>query len=151
MHEERVGPKPVADGSAGATTLASSSRHLITLTSQSPPVDPCNDSGVSEGATEALRRGSPALLRAGLLQMLGAGRSQWSADAHELAVALAPYYDCALRLGLDPTPLFDQAAEAGPPEVRDAVRDFGRRQDVRPGAFGYVLAETPDGPRYDRT
>jgi hypothetical protein len=89
------------------------------------------------------------LLRAGLLQMLGAGRSRWSADAHELHVALAPYFDCAERLGLDPVALFDQVAETGAPELREEVRAFARRDDVTPEAFGYTIVESPDGPRYE--
>ena len=100
------------------------------------------------GATEALRRDSPALLRAGILQMLGADRARWSADTRDLLVALAPYYDCAGRLGVDPCALFEQVAEAGPPELTDAVRDFGRRNDVTLAAFGWTVVETPDGPRY---
>ena len=46
--------------------------------------------------------------------MLAAGRSGWSTDASELPRALAPYHDCARRLGLDPVAVFDQVAEAGP-------------------------------------
>jgi hypothetical protein len=112
-------------------------------------VDPATVPLVSDGATEALRRKSPALLRAGILQMLGAGRSRWSADPGELLVALAPYYDCAHRLGVDSASLFGQVAEAGPPELLAAVRDFGRRDDVSPAAFGWAVVETPEGPRYD--
>lgn len=89
------------------------------------------------------------MLRAGLLQMLGAGRSRWSTDVHDLHVALAPYFDCALRLGLDPVALFDQAAETGPPELREEVRAFARRDDVTPAAFGYSVVESPTGPRYE--
>jgi hypothetical protein len=81
--------------------------------------------------------------------MLGAERARWSADNRDLLVALAPYYDCAGRLGLDPATMFDQVAEAGPPELTAAVRDFGRRDDVTLAAFGWTVVETPDGPRYD--
>ena len=80
--------------------------------------------------------------------MLGADRARWSADTHDLLVALAPYYDCARRLGIDPQALFGQVAEAGPPELLDAVRDFGRRDDVTLAAYGWTVVETPDGPSY---
>jgi len=83
--------------------------------------------------------------------MLAAGRSGWAADPGELPRALAPYHDCARRLGLDPVAVFDQVAEAGPPELRDAVRAFGRRDDVTLAAFGSAVVEAPDGPRYERT
>ena len=83
--------------------------------------------------------------------MLAAGRSGWSTDPRELQLALAPYHDCARRLGLDPVAVFDQVAEAGPPELRDAVREFGRRDDVTLAAFGSAVVETADGPRYERT
>jgi hypothetical protein len=89
------------------------------------------------------------LLRAGILQMLGADRARWSADTRDLLVALVPYYDCARRLGIDPAELFGQVAKAGPPELLEAVRDFGRRDDVTLAAFGWTVVETPDGPRYD--
>ena len=82
--------------------------------------------------------------------MLGAGRAQWSADGRDLFVALAPFYDCARQLGLDPATFFAQVAESGPPELREAVRDFGKL-DVTLAAYGYALVATPDGPRYEIT
>jgi hypothetical protein len=44
---------------------------------------------------------------------------------------------------------FDAVAEEGPPSLREIVREFGRRTDVTPEAFGYVVTDTSDGPRYD--
>jgi hypothetical protein len=69
-------------------------------------------------------------------------------DDRDVMLALAPYHDCARRLGLDSTAFFEQVANAGPPRFRDLVRGFGRRHDVTPAAFGYRLVETSDGPSY---
>jgi hypothetical protein len=103
-----------------------------------------------EGPTRALRQRSPDVLRAGLLSMLvrydSAGREP---DVRVVLWSLAPYHDCAIRLDLDPTAFFDEVADAGPPRLRELVRDFGRRSDTAPEAFGgYALTETADGPAY---
>jgi hypothetical protein len=39
---------------------------------------------------------------------------------------------------------------AGPPTVRSTVTEFGRRTDVTPEAFGFVVEWDEDGPRYGR-
>lgn len=101
------------------------------------------------GPTRALRERSPELLRTSLEQMLRRGDAQWLLDRRDLAVALAPYHDCARRLGLDPQAVFDAAAEAAPPELHEFIRSFGRRSDVTPTAFGFAVLSTPDGPRYE--
>src|SRR4051812_41305439 len=72
--------------------------------------------------TQALRSGSVEALRAELLRLLVAG---WDLDLRDLLVGLAPYHDCAARLGVDPAALFAEVSAAGPPELRDAVRGFG--------------------------
>jgi hypothetical protein len=104
---------------------------------------------VIEVPTRAVRAQAPDVLRDGLLRMLIDGEDEWVKDWRDLLVALAPYHDCARRLGLDPVVLFDAVAGLGPLSVGTLVRDFGRRTDVTPEAFGYVVTETPDGPRYD--
>ena len=101
-----------------------------------------------DAASQALREGSPEVLRAGLRDLLVDGRLQWVRDGRDLLVSLAPYHDCARRLGLDVEAVFDAAADAGSPTVRDLVREFGRRRDVRLRAFGFLLEKGPDGPRY---
>jgi hypothetical protein len=104
---------------------------------------------VIETPTRALRAQAPEVLRAGLLRSLIEGEDESVKDWRDLLVGLAPCHDCARRLGLDPVVLFDAVAEEGPPSLREIVRDFGRRTDVTPEAFGYVVTDTSDGPRYD--
>jgi hypothetical protein len=103
-----------------------------------------------EGPTQALRKNSPELLRTQLLRMLEAYQKQQPEPAiRDILWSLAPYRDCSYRLGLDPATFFDQVAAAGPPQLREVVRDFGRRTDTSPEAFGgYALVETPEGPSY---
>jgi hypothetical protein len=103
---------------------------------------------VIETPTRALRAQAPEVLRAGLLRLLIEGEDEWVKDWRDLLVGLAPCHDCARRLGLDPVVLFDAVAEEGPPSLREIVRDFGRRTDVTPEAFGYVVTDTSDAPRY---
>src|SRR5690348_12418143 len=103
---------------------------------------------MDDGATRALRAGSASILRVGLLRLLTNGRAQWRGDVRDLYVALALYHDCATRLGLDPTEVFEEVADDGPVELRAAVRAFGRRKDVTPEAFGFAVEERSDGPRY---
>jgi hypothetical protein len=102
-------------------------------------------------ASEALRARSAELLHERLVSDLVDGEQQWLQDPRDLMVALAPFHDCAQRLGLDPTIAFREAAENGPESLRDVVTAFGERRDVTPVAFGYVVAEGPKGPSYQRT
>ncbi|HXH97044.1 MAG TPA: hypothetical protein VNH40_07520 [Gaiellaceae bacterium] len=104
-----------------------------------------------DGPTRALRSRSPELLRADLARLVVEGRAQWLLDWRDLLVALAPYHDCATRLGLDPTAEFAAVAAAGPEELRDLIRSFGRRDDITPGAFGFRLVDAAEGPRYEWT
>src|SRR3954467_5791402 len=104
-----------------------------------------------DGATEALRTRSPDALLAGLHRLLTEHEQTWLLDWRDLLVALAPYHDCARRLGLDPATVFDTAATAGPPSLADHVRTFGRRTDITPRAFAFTVVDTPDGPAYRAT
>jgi hypothetical protein len=63
--------------------------------------------------TQALRERAPELLRSGLREVLVDGEEEWLKDWRDLLVALAPHHDCALRLGLDPTVLFDETGQEG--------------------------------------
>jgi hypothetical protein len=101
--------------------------------------------------SEALRARSPELLHELLVSDLLDGEQEWLEDPRDLMVALAPYHDCAQRLGLDPAIAFREAAESGPESLREFVTEFGERRDVTPSAFGYVVAEGPTGPSYQRT
>ena len=102
-----------------------------------------------DAATDALRRGSPGELKAGLLRLLNEGELQWLQDRRDLLVAMAPYYDCARRLELEPATFFTAVADEGPLALADIVRSFGERSDVTPSAFGYRLVMTPAGATYE--
>ena len=102
-------------------------------------------------ASEALRAKSPELLRERLIADLLDGEQEWLRDDRDLMVALAPFHDCARRLGLDVAAEFREAAERGPESLRDVVTTFGERRDVTPGAFAYALVEGPRGPSYQRS
>src|SRR3954453_14958630 len=97
--------------------------------------------------TQALPSGSVESLRAELLRLLVARRDL---DLRDLLVGLAPYLDCAARLGVDPAALFAEVSAAGPPELRDAVRGFGQRPDIRPEEWGFAVVDTVDGPGYQQ-
>ena len=105
---------------------------------------------VIETPTRALREKAPKLLRDGVLRDLVEGEDEWLKDWRDLLVVLAPYHDCARRLGLDVAVLFEEVAEQTPEPLRGLVRRFGARTDVTPGAFGFCVLETPDGPQYSR-
>jgi hypothetical protein len=104
---------------------------------------------VIDAATDALRRGSPDALKAGLLRVLHDGELQWLQDRRDLLVAMAPYYDCARRLELDPAAFFGAVADEAPLALADIVRSFGERGDVTPAAFGFRLVMSPEGATYE--
>ena|ERR1700744_2486002 len=98
--------------------------------------------------TGALRSNSIDALRAGLLKTLTAGQRTWQQDSRDLMVALAPFHDCAARLGADPAKFFADVADNAPPGLADLVRTFGARTDITPAAFGFTVRQTPAGPEY---
>jgi hypothetical protein len=100
--------------------------------------------------THALRARDPEAFRAELRALLHADPEDWERDWRDLLVALAPFHDCARRLGLDVVAELDAAAADGPPSIADHVRAFGRRGDVTLEAFGHALEDGPGGPRYVR-
>ena len=105
---------------------------------------------IDEPPTEALRLRSPDALRGALLSLLREGEQDWLQDDRDLMVAMAPYHDCATRLGLDPARLFDDVAREAPQALADTVRTFGQRTDITPSAFGFSLTTSEDGTAYER-
>jgi hypothetical protein len=91
------------------------------------------------------------LLHERLISDLLDGEQEWLRDHRDLMAVLAPFHDCARRLGLDVAVAFREAAEGGPESLREVVTAFGERHDATPGAFGYVLVEGPKGPSYQRS
>jgi hypothetical protein len=101
--------------------------------------------------TRILRGGNAGALTAELLGLLLEHEDEYLHDPRELMLTLAPYHHCARRLGEDPGELFDTVAAGAPATLRDAVRTFGRRDDIDAEAFGFAIVETADGPEYLRT
>jgi hypothetical protein len=97
--------------------------------------------------SEALRTGSLATLRLGLTDYLR--RSAGFLDARDVMTGLAPYHDCARRLGGDTAAVFAEAATNLSSDVRDLAVTFGQRVDVTLSAFSWELDHDPtEGPTY---
>src|SRR5688572_10670890 len=99
-------------------------------------------------ASKALRARSPDLLRQLLVADLRDGEQEWTKDHRDLMVMLAPYHDCAQRLGLDPAEELRDAAADGPPSLREVVHTFGERHDVTLASFDYSVTQRPEGLSY---
>jgi hypothetical protein len=72
-------------------------------------------------------------------------------DWRDVLIDLAPFFDCAERIEVDPVGLFDEASVDLPDDVRAIAERFARRTDVTLDAFGWTLAMTKDGPCYQPT
>lgn len=101
-----------------------------------------------EELTLALREGSLEHMRAGLVQLLARQGDEEVSDWRDLLMDLAPYHDCARRLGQDPRVLFEWVARQLPADVAGTVRALGKREDFAPEEFGFTLVDEADGPRY---
>lgn len=99
----------------------------------------------------ALRRRSAEQLRTGLTDYLVASAPTVGTDFRDVLVGMAPFYDCAERLGMDPVTLFDEASRDLEPEAKALARDFARRSDIDLGSFAWELVETPEGLCYRPT
>lgn len=102
-------------------------------------------------ATDALRARSPELLVSGLVETLTEGERDGQRTFATCSSRSRHFHDCARRLGLDAADVFRQAAELGPPELRETVIEFGRRTDISPAAFAFAVEDAPGGPRYRST
>lgn len=96
-------------------------------------------------ATAALRDKSQSTLHGGLIWTL---RAYDGKDSRDLMLSLAPFHDCARRLGLDVGEVFNDAADVVGGEAGEVARVFGRRSDVTPDAFAFTVESSPDGPIY---
>jgi hypothetical protein len=102
-----------------------------------------------EPATLSLRRGSIELLQGELARYLAGAEREIEIDWRDVLVNLAPYHDCARRLGADAVDVFDAASTGRPQATRDLAMTFARREDITLEAFGWVFRELPDGPCYE--
>jgi hypothetical protein len=98
----------------------------------------------------ALRERSPDHLRAGLNAVLARATNEEGEirDWRDLMMDLAPYHDCARRIGIDPRVLFEWIARKLPADVQGPVRALGKRETLDPAEFGFTLVTDDDGPRY---
>jgi hypothetical protein len=88
----------------------------------------------------------PSVLAAGLIAeaLANAGHT----DFRDVLVGLALHYECARRIRLDPTDVFDAAAHYADDETAALMRIFGRRRDVTVKRFGWAEVRTPTGPAF---
>lgn len=98
--------------------------------------------------SRALKLQSPTALRTALAGYLATARRGFEKDWRDVVIGLAPFHDCARRLGVEPIELFDVATEDLGAELRELTREFARRSDVTLKAFGWTLATSADGPCY---
>ena len=98
----------------------------------------------------ALREGSLEHMRAGLVKVLArqGDPDEGVSDWRDLVMDLAPYHDCARRLGQDPKVLFEWIARQLPADVAPTVRQLGKRPELDPSEFGFTIVDEADGPRY---
>ena len=97
-------------------------------------------------ATAALRAGSVTELQAALRADLA--RFAAARDDRDVMIHLTPYWDAAGRLGVEPSVVFDEAAEGVGGPIAELAHRFGRRTDLTLGVMGWRIDETPDGPAY---
>jgi hypothetical protein len=98
--------------------------------------------------TLALREQSIERLGVELNRYMVASERNVEADWRDVLVGLAPYYDCAMRLGIDPVELLERASKDLNEQTRELARTFAGRSDITLHAFGWMLASTSEGPCY---
>ena len=96
-----------------------------------------------------LRRQSIELLRDELARYLAGAEREIEIDWRDVLVNLAPYHDCAVRLGADAVEIFDSASADLPDATRELAMTFARREDISLPSFGWTLTELSDGPCYE--
>ena len=70
-------------------------------------------------------------------------------DFRDVLVGLVLHYECARRLQLDITDVFDAAAVYADNDTGALMRIFGRRQDVSLRRFGWREVMTAGGPVFE--
>jgi len=140
----RTGPDPWIDHQVNLTAIglyATAVTDELELESE----DVTQRRTVWDYATTALREKSQSVLHGGLIWSL---RAYDGRDARDLMLSLAPFHDCARRLGLDVSQVFNDAADVVGGDAGELARVFGTRTDVTPDAFAYAVESAPDGPKY---
>ena len=102
-------------------------------------------------ASGVLRTESREALHASMVNDLVGEEQEWLRDSRDLMMWLAPYHDCARRLGLDVAAVFRAVANEGPESLCELVTGFGERTDITPKAFAFEVVAGPRGPAYRYT
>lgn len=97
-------------------------------------------------ATLAVRAGDADKLRLGLVGCALANVE--IPPRRKVDAALAVFYHCARKLGLDPEVVFDEAAQFATDDMAARLRAFGRRSDVTLKQFGWREIRQPEGVVY---
>lgn len=97
-------------------------------------------------ATLAVRRDMPDLLRLGLIGNLIANSP--IPPNRNVEAALAVFYHCARKLGLDPEAFFAESSQFADDEMAARMLAFGQKKDVTLKQYGWREIKTPDGVRY---
>jgi hypothetical protein len=98
--------------------------------------------GAREGSYSSLLKGLIALAMVDL-----------NLDLREILLIFPLHYHSALKIGIDPARLFQEAAEYAGSEVAEHLRRFPMRdpKDKTLGSMGYKEVDTPNGVAYVRT
>ena len=96
--------------------------------------------------TLAARRGDAEQLRLGLVGSVIANYA--IPDRRNVDVALAVFHHCARKLELNPSDVFDEAAQYAGEAMAERLRAFGRRTDVTLRQFGWREIRGEEGVRY---
>lgn len=99
-------------------------------------------------ATAALREHSVERLKEGFARVVQADVTSPGWDPRDSMISLMPFVDCAKRLGQDPAAVLGLIARTAPDWYRSTFEAFVRRGDLSLPAFGWSLAQTPQGPAY---
>ena len=106
------------------------------------------DDPIQRGLDTALREGSVGRLREAFALHIAASSVDSAWEPRDEMVSLAPFIDCARRIGVDPAATLAPIAATGSEEVRELFEMFVARTDVTLQAFGWSLVDTPSGPSY---
>lgn len=98
--------------------------------------------------TAALRLGSAPRLREGFERLVEAEARARGWDSRDTMISLAPFLDCARRLGVDPAAELGPIAATGPEWFRETFEGFVHRAEIDLRDFGWSIRQTPDGPAY---
>jgi hypothetical protein len=108
------------------------------------------DGGIAaREASAALQARSVDRLRSGFRLVVAAEATGRGWDPRDAMIEMAPFVDCARRLGHDPASLLGPIAASGPDWYRQTFESFvARRPAVELSDFGWSLVDSPQGRAY---